>query len=654
MLVAAFFVALAQNPPYHPPPGRYRTSYIGNTFPGPGGNAEGEWVQNAADEIEVAPDGTVVAGVSWDEAGRCVGLYRAGRTNKRGFKTEEAIWDAAWGWGTANQAVSVDGDRIWVGTISQFLLEYRWTPGEIDSWEYLGYRRLPDYPIGLNARDGVMATVFNPAKSSPSDPNRSRYLRIVDRQTGQLLREFAHPQLRDVAVADRDSVFLLLDRTVERMLISSGKRFTLATLDRPGSVAVSPRGDLVVTENGVAQRIYVYDFPNGARRVKSVIGARGGLLSGTPGEVQPQKFFALVGANFDRHGQLHVAMSFQPTEDSSPSGNFFLRTFDHRMRQRYEVHSTAFVDTFGFDPESDGRRVVSRTAVYDLDLNETRIGKEAKLVGISVDPTSGDSRQGGAATAYARTLNGKRFLYVRGQYSGGYGIYRYQDPGYLAQHVLSWPRYDAEYWGWFLERDGTVWNSDGPLGRVISRFPIVGFDLNGNPRYDFDNPETFPYTDDWDVIRRLDYNAKTDTMIVTGYLKSDRFDRWGLAGFTMRRYDRFRQGPRTIAWTNSNLPTDGYTGENGPFSPISMATAGDYVFLGMLFPTQGYGMVHIFTKAEGRYVGTLIPDPVKIGEVGWIDMPYGLDAVQTSDGEYLILREEDYRAKNLLFRWRDR
>ena len=66
------FTAVASGaPPFSAPPGTVRTSWVGNSLGGAGGgNGEGYWVQNAADEIDVSPDGTVFAGVSWDEGGR--------------------------------------------------------------------------------------------------------------------------------------------------------------------------------------------------------------------------------------------------------------------------------------------------------------------------------------------------------------------------------------------------------------------------------------------------------------------------------------------------------------------------------------------------------------------------------------------------------
>jgi hypothetical protein len=56
--------------------------------------------------------------------------------------------------------------------------------------------------------------------------------------------------------------------------------------------------------------------------------------------------------------------------------------------------------------------------------------------------------------------------------------------------------------------------------------------------------------------------------------------------------------------------------------------------------------------AGRRYVGSLAPGAEVGGNAGWQDMPYAVQALKRKDGEYLILVEEDWRGKNLLYRWR--
>jgi hypothetical protein len=48
----------------------------------------------------------------------------------------------------------------------------------------------------------------------------------------------------------------------------------------------------------------------------------------------------------------------------------------------------------------------------------------------------------------------------------------------------------------------------------------------------------------------------------------------------------------------------------------------------------------------------MFPGPEVGGNSGWIDMVHGIHALKTSTGDYLIVVEEDWRGKNIVYRWR--
>jgi hypothetical protein len=58
----------------HPPPGRYETSWLGNSFSG----ASNRWVQDFVIGAQVRPDGTLNTWSHWDEGGHRFGVYRDG------------------------------------------------------------------------------------------------------------------------------------------------------------------------------------------------------------------------------------------------------------------------------------------------------------------------------------------------------------------------------------------------------------------------------------------------------------------------------------------------------------------------------------------------------------------------------------------------
>jgi hypothetical protein len=128
-----------------PPPGACRTTWIGNSFGGSGGpNGFGAWMQNGAHEIEVTPDGTVLAGVEWDEAGRCAGLYKDGKLNRALLRGPEGARETAWGWNTGNNAIAASGSHLYIANTGKRLLRFAWTPGDLSSGRYLDEAEMPE------------------------------------------------------------------------------------------------------------------------------------------------------------------------------------------------------------------------------------------------------------------------------------------------------------------------------------------------------------------------------------------------------------------------------------------------------------------------------------------------------------------------------
>lgn len=425
----------------------------------------------------------------------------------------------------------------------------------------------------------------------------------------------------------------------------------IATVAKPMVLAFDNRGRLIVCDDGPDQQVKFFEV-NGEPKQVATFGQRGGLLTGTPGEVAPTKLFSLRGAGTDKDGNLYVSMGF----GGAPVGNLVLRSFTPNGELRWELMSLAFVDTFGFDPDSDGARIYSRTATFDLDLSKHQPGREWRLTGITLDHVNhpDDPRLPAGMTAYLRHLDGRRILYTIGQYAGGYHIFTFDEPNGLiaheVNHILATKK-DGEQWTWDIAPNGDIWHGDAP-GRTIRRYPFNGFSPDGKPRYDWSKPQTWPWPDDFENVRRIIYEPRTDTLCLFGYLKGQKIDSWGVVGFTGRRYNGWLAGNREIAWTNTHLPTNPKgSDQGGPLSASGVSIAGDYLFFGMVKPEQGKQYVHILNVADGSYVGSFVPGEAVGGNAGWEDMPYSLQAFKRKNGEYLVLVEEDWRGKNLLYRW---
>ncbi len=126
----------ASSADFHAPPGHYATSWVGNTFAGDGGpNGFGYWVQNGADEIEVAADGTVIAanGDIWhgDAPGKTIRRHAFRGWNDDGTPRFEAEHPASWPW--PEDFANVRRVNYAAATDSVYLSGY--LQGEaIDSW----------------------------------------------------------------------------------------------------------------------------------------------------------------------------------------------------------------------------------------------------------------------------------------------------------------------------------------------------------------------------------------------------------------------------------------------------------------------------------------------------------------------------------------
>jgi hypothetical protein len=643
--------------PLTPPPGTVRTSWVGNSFGGDGGpNGFGYWVQNGADEIEVTPDGTIFAGVVWDENGRCVGLYRKGAVNRTLLQASGKWAETAWGWGTGNHALTVQGETIYLATTGKLLLRFDWKPGDLESAKFQDAVSTGKTAVGLTSSSQHLALILNPDLDRKPDAPP-----VVGKETVQIRRrsnlEMLHTWnlagARDAAFAPNGDLWILAGKTVRRYgLEGKPQGEPIPDLQAPSSLSFGKDGSLIVTENGTRQQVLFFDVRGKTPELVKTFGAHGGLISGIPGRVAPDKLFALVGAGQDAEGNLSVAMSYKK-EVGAPGGNLVLRTFDPDGKLLHEYYNFAFVDTFGFDPDSDGTRIYSRTAIFDLNLKQSQPGREAKLSAVTLDPQDGDDpRFASAGTVLIRKLQGKRLMFVIGQYAGGYTLYTFDAKGDIARNVGATPKPNGETWAWCVDSNGDIWQGDPSDKPEIRRYRFEGWDSEGKPRYNWDKPQTWARPDGWDTIRRVYYEPESDSLYLSGYLKGQRIETWGVMGATLRRYNGWLHGVPRIAWTNAALPRDGNPDpKEGPLTPVAFDIAGEYIFLGMTRPNEGKQRVFILSAVNGKWVGTLTPGK-EVGEMaGWLDMPYAIAALERENGEYLILVEEDARGKNLLYRW---
>jgi hypothetical protein len=622
---------------FHAPPGSYETSWVGNSFGGNGGpNGYGYWVQEGANAMDVSPDGTVIVGVDWDEAGRCAGLYKNGNTNRVLLKAENLKGgEGAWGWNTGNHAVAFLGDHIYIANTGKKLLKFSWEIGNFDSAKFDTAVDTPDKAIGMAARNQELAILY------------PKEVEIRSQSDMSVIRSFPIENAKGITIAPDGSLWIIKGESVLRYTDKgqySGVK--VSGLEDPSAVAFDNVGRLIVCDNGARQQVLFYNIHPRPKLVRT-FGEKGGIRSGIPGVVTAAKLFALRGAGTDSKGNIYVCMNF----GNGPNGNMLLRSYSPEGKLRWQLGCFSFVDTFGFDPDSDGQTVYSRTAVFHLDLKRKTPGTEWSLIGISLDPLKGpnDTRAKYGCSVILRHLDSHRLLYCIGQYAGGYDIYSFDNSkGYLA-HLVN-QIHENDEWAWYVDKKGGIWNGDGP-NKTIRYFPFEGWSKSYTPIYDWNHQRVWPWPKGWQLVRRVMYDTSTDTLYLTGYLDGQNVETWGVAGAAAQRYDGWLKGGMKLRWT-IDMPRDGNTDKQGPLTPQSVDIAGNYLFAGMVMPNDGKQLVHVMNLSNGEYVGTFSPGKATGEGWGWEDMPYAIQATKRKDGEYLILVEEDWRGKNILYRWR--
>ena len=210
-------------------------------------------------------------------------------------------------------------------------------------------------------------------------------------------------------------------------------------------------------------------------------------------------------------------------------------------------------------------------------------------------------------------------------------------------------------WGWSVDRDGHIWLAAATAG--VRRYACQGLDAHGVPRYDFAHTALTPMPALFTLLRRAEYDAAGDTMILSGYTaafpNTDRL--WGKGiGRVVARYDHWSAGAAKPAWLIENLLYAKGAFHHDRFI-TALDVAGDCVFLQTSHCDEQFHentqTCYVYSKADGKPVGQMRPGPeVQIGPAQ-IDIAWGLRAYRRANGEYLVFVEDDWFGKALMYRW---
>ncbi len=682
------------------------TTWLGNSFSGGGGN----WVQDFVFAMAVTEDGRVFTCSHWDEAHREAGIYEDGKV--------------------IGNCRNAHGDCVAVdrGNKKVYLTDIRREPkfGPIaEAWireyTYAGTQtnvNLPiDYqPVGLavagkwivvSDTDNHAVKVYDRSKTKPFKPEFTIKLTnpgdVCISENGEHIWAVGGVK-RDVLYDGR--YWRLANKKIPatiRHYAFNGKQFVEEAVVNdhaehaawlPTTIAIDNRGRLIVGDNGPRHQVLFYDVTEQPKLVDT-FGREGGIAAGTPGLVEPLKFWGISGAETDKHGNIYVSMSEQGS---------IMRKFKPDGELVWELVCLNFVDVDDFDPASDGTEIFGRQEHYVIDYTRPP-GQDWTFKAYTLDATkypqdprlwlTNDNHH--ITSPFIRRMNdGQRYMFATGMYSEHFVIYRFD--GYIAvpsgmipntlndprhgkawdYHATpGWPPHQPEKglwiwrdsdgegdfdkneyhstskggtrgWGWWVDTNGDIWQTiTNP--HAIRKFPLQGFDKHGNPIYAWQSmtEETLP--EPFNSVTRIEYHPDSDTMYLCGYTDKYPFnpDWWKDAGKVIARYDDWSKGNRKYRYT---MLTPWDLKSNPKVTTIAMTAAGDYLFT---VGVQSRAKVWVFDNKTGKPVRTIEPDNTigGIEETGWVDIPNGVQAMKRENGEYLILVEEDYHSKVVLYRW---
>ncbi|MEA4976266.1 MAG: discoidin domain-containing protein [Paludibacter sp.] len=584
------------------------SGYVGNTF-----NGNGKWVQNYAEELDVASDGTMVTTSTWDEAGRCIGVWKDGLPVT--LLKQPDPNDGCWGWGTATEAAAISDDYLYAVNCKNNLLRWKRPGYNYEDKTNLG--ESTDKVIGMTYSAGYLYMV----KTSGLVEKRS----VSDLNNVSI--SFTVTDAYDIAVDGSGDIWVLTRGKeaikFDPLGVSTGVKITGPTTWSPAAINYDAYNNvLLVADNG--PRRQVIKFNTEGTQV-GTFGDEGGISGGPiPGLVGDLRFWNISGCGTDASGNIYVALNEKATS---------LRKFDPNGIKQWEVQGLFFVDQTSVDPASNGMDIygVNEHMKYDYEKNTW------SLHAITCDPIANptDPRiTKDGSTALMRRVDGNLLMFVSAMYAGFFDVYRFN--GEIAVFCQT---IEGIGWSALPDKDGNVWYAKGAS---IRKIPLTGFN-DGIPVFGTEVVVSQSILQPFTGIERLQYDAESDVMYVGGWTAEDGNYKndWGVIGSAIGRYPNWSTGNRTAS--NIVYPPK----SSGGNTMKAMSVAGDYVFCGL---SSDEGELYVYNAEDLSLLGN-IQVPETFGLTGWLDIPFAIQAYKSPSGEYIILIEDDLKGKNILHRW---
>lgn len=467
-------------------------------------------------------------------------------------------------------------------------------------------------------------------------------------------------------------------------------RLTFDSAVRPADLAIDAQGRLLVSDTGVSQQILIYEgLENAVPKPCGTFGKLHGIFGGpVTGRTGAQRFNHPRGIGADATGNLYVANS-----GSTGGGSTVLESYAPDGKLRWRRCGLFFVDLADLDTESE-QSIYSKEERFTVDFSKPA-GEQTTYAAYTVNPWKypDDPRiHIWSANAWFLKLQEVPLLFVSNMGQNYVQAYRFNAatdgesaiPAALfsKQHVKEqqdgWPHGQpgSGAWCWtdrngdgamqgdeydvielegggcmFVDGQGTLWRvfRDAVYGTVFK-----GFTPQGAPQWAWTEARKIERPEEISELRRFKINATRDIAAFGGDAGADKHQHWKPMGPAVAVYRDVLKGAPVRMWSKVLPYSKGSSGHESA-EPMSFEIAGEYLFVcytrGLIEENIKNAFVKVFDLADGNEVGNLLPEHVT-GELGLLDLEDALRVRQLRDGSYILFLEDDYKAKNVMIRWK--
>jgi hypothetical protein len=478
------------------------------------------------------------------------------------------------------------------------------------------------------------------------------------------------------------------------------------------ALAANRFGALLIADSGPDQNIKIYANLERDPIFVGEFGEKGGSLAGPipglTGPLSPHRFRAIMGIGTDAEGNIIVAQGGFGLDGGVGHG-VDLQSYTWWGELNWERDGLGFRALGAIDPHSE---TDFYDAYHHYKIDYSKRGHVDTFVADTYNKFKypEDVRMSSIlGQGEIKYIHGRKFLVARGEIETFLEIYRYEKDSEIpipcvafdygsfqgtGQDFVVQPLNGEFIWrdvngdgqmtnaqgvwdpdeffepnpedghrnsaSFFIDDNGDVWQQnygDNQSNLYWRRYYLQGFDQYGSPIYDFQHMATytvgagldFPDLTEVDEVVFDPHASEGGTLFAfgSGGTQLVRYDHWDLTPIGQ---------PKKSTWS-ALLTTNGDI--NNYWNGETFTQVGDFIFVDFNSgnaQNNGTWENHynqVYSAKTGAYVGRIVAgmDVGGMANIGDTDESHSLTSFKRDNDEYVLIREEDFQAKYLLFRW---